>query len=119
MPRRANARLTLRELGKIALLSAVVVWLGVLVVGIFRKEEVARGKVGETRTELAALDARKQALADTVHDLSTERGKEASVRETFGVAKPGEEVIVVMPKTESPPPPEPTFWQKVKAFFKK
>lgn len=116
MPRRRN-RMTTRELGTVALLSLVIVWLGFLVVGIFHKEQVARLTVGQTRAELAALDARKTALSQKVHDLDTSRGQEASLRETFGVAKPGEEVIVVVPKKELPPPPQPTFWQKVKSYF--
>jgi cell division protein FtsB len=89
----------------------------VLVVGIFHKEQTARLTVADTRAQLAALDARKSTLSATVHDLDTERGQEASMRETFGVAKPGEEVIVVVPKKDLPPPPSPTFWDKVKEFL--
>ena len=65
----------------------------------------------------AALDARKNDLSKTVSDMDTERGQEASLRETFGVARPGEDVIIVVPKTETTPPPQLTLWQKIKAFF--
>ena len=108
---------SLREMGTIALLCLLIVWLGLLVVGIFHKEQVARLTVGDTRSEYAALDARTKTLAATVHDLGTERGQEASVRSTFGVAKPGEEVIIVVPKKPTAPPPPPTFWEKVKGFL--
>lgn len=114
---RRTARMTLRELGTLALLVAFIVWLTFLVASIFHKEETARTAVSETRMELAALDARKKTIANTVHNLDTERGQEASFRETYGVAKPGEEVIIVVAKKELPPPPEHTFWQKVKEFF--
>lgn len=114
---RRKTQMTLRELGMTAFLGLLVVWLSLLVISIFHKEQLARKTVNETRAELAALDARKTTLSGTVHDLDTSRGQEASLRETFGVAKPGEDVIVVVPKKELPPPPQMTFWQKVKQFF--
>ena len=115
MPRRRA--LTLRELAVTGGLVLLVIWLGVLVHGIFHKEEVARQAVNDTRAELATLDQRKQKLAATVSELDTERGKDASVREAYGVAKPGEDVIIVVPKKDAPPPPPPTFWQRVKDFL--
>ncbi len=109
--------MTFRELGITALLAVLVVWLSFLVVGIYQKERIAQNAVADTRAELAALDARKASLSETVDDLETERGQEASLRETYGVAKPGESVIVVVPEKNLPPPPTPTFWDKVKDFF--
>jgi len=109
--------MTLRTLGITVFLFAVIIWLCVLVISIFHKEEIARATVAETRAQLAALDARKTTLSGTVHDLDTDRGQEASLRETFGVAKPGEDVIIVVPKKELPPPPELTVWQKIKDFL--
>jgi cell division protein FtsB len=114
---RRKARMTLREMGITAGLCLLLVWLSVLVVGIFHKEQTARLTVADTRAQLAALDARKKTLSATVHELDTERGQEASLRETFGVTKPGEEVIVVVPKKDMPPPPAPTFWDRVKTFL--
>ena len=108
---------TPREIGKICLLSLAIIWLSLLVVGIFHKEQVARLTVHDTRAELAALDARAATLSGTVHDLETSRGQEASVRQTYGVAKPGEDVIIVVPKKDAPEPPPATIWEKVKAFF--
>jgi cell division protein FtsB len=109
--------MTLREVGIAIGLLVAIVWLGFLVVGIFHKEQIARTTVAETRAELASLEGRKKELAATVNGLETERGQEASLRETYGVAKPGEEVIIVVPHKDLPPPPEPTFWDKVKEFF--
>lgn len=106
-----------REIGKICFLSLLIMWLGVLVVGIFHKEQVARLTVNDTRAELAALDARSAELSTTVHNLGTGRGQEESVRETYGVAKPGEDVIIVVPKQDAPPPPPATIWDKVKEIF--
>ncbi len=112
-----SAPITPRELGVIAVLAALVLWLSFLVIGIFHKEQTARITVADTRAQLAALDARKAVLSATVTDLDTERGQEASMRETFGVAKPGEEVIIIVPKKDLAPPPLPTFWDRVKTFL--
>lgn len=116
MPRRIQRR-SPRELLTIASLALLIVWLAFLLHGIYRKEEIARQTVAQTRAELASLDVRKASLAGTVNELGTERGQEASLRETYGVAKPGEDVIIVVPKKETTPPPEITWWQKVKEFF--
>ncbi len=102
--------MTVRDFGRTAVLLLAIVWFSFLVHSIYKKEEVARRTVHETQAELAALSG-------TVGDMDTQRGQEASVRETFGVAKPGEDVIIVVPKKEVVPPPPLTFWQKVRNFF--
>lgn len=114
---RRGAQATLKEIGITLLLLLVIVWLIFLVIGIFHKEQIARTIVGETRAQLAALDTRKATLANTVNNLNTERGQEESVRETYGVAKPGEDVVIVVPKNDILPPPPLTTWQKVLKFF--
>lgn len=108
---------TSREIGVISFLGLLIIWLSVLIVGIFDKEQVARFTVNDTRAELAALDARSAELTSTVHDLGTSRGQEESLRQTYGVAKPGEDVIIVVPKKDAPPPPPSSLWSKVKAFL--
>lgn len=103
-------------------LTILLVWLTVLNVNIFRKEEIARTTAQATQKQLASLQARQQSLDKDINELSTERGKEATLRETFGVAKPGEGVIIVVPaKVATTTPPTPwyqkwfgwaMFWQK-------
>jgi cell division protein FtsB len=115
--KRRRQRMTPREAGISVLMVLVIVWLGFLIVGIYHKEQVARTTVKETKAELATLEARRKTLAASVQEMQTDRGKEGSLRETYGVAKPGEDVIIVVPKKELPPPPEPTFWDRVKGFF--
>ena len=52
------------------------------------RKEVAAG-------QLAALEARKEALAAQVEYLSNERGIEAEMRRQFDVALEGEQVIII------------------------
>ena len=55
------------------------------------------GRAG-AETELAALQEEYRTMAATLHQLSTERGLEAAVRERFGVVRPGEgEIRIVRP----------------------
>ncbi|MDB5245226.1 MAG: hypothetical protein JWN90_331 [Parcubacteria group bacterium] len=117
MARRSRRKVSTRDLVKTLILLLAIVWLCFLVYSIYKKEEIARRTVHETQADLAALDARTQTLSGTVGDMDTQRGQEASVRETFGVARPGEDVIIVVPKKDIPPPPPLTFWQKVRNFF--
>jgi cell division protein FtsB len=117
MARITRKKANRKDLVRTGVLLLAIIWFSFLVHSIYKKEEVARRTVHETQAELAALDARTKTLSGTVGDMDTQRGQEASVRETFGVAKPGEEVIIVVPKKEVAPPPPLTFWQKVRNFF--
>ena len=93
-------------------MSLLLVWLIFLNVSIFRKEEIARKTADSTQKQLASIQSREMALQSNIKELSTERGEEATLRETFGVARPGEGVIIVTPaKVATTTPPAP-WWQK-------
>lgn len=82
------------------------------------REMAARRAVSEA--EVAALEERKAALEERVEYLSNERGIEAEMRRNFDVARPGEEVVIILdaesttvePLDPLPPPPKPwyQFW---------
>lgn len=117
MARRNTKKATLRECLVVGGFSLLIVWFSYLVFGIVHKEEIARHTVADTRAQLNELTLRKDTLKQDLDELATERGKEASFRQDFGVAKPGEDVIVIVPSKEVIPPPELTWWEKTKAFF--
>ena len=94
------------------LLTLLVLWLTWLLYGIVRKEEIARRAVRETKVELANLESRKTTLNQNLAELSTERGHEATLRQTYGVAKPGEGVIIVVPPKEATSTPSLPWWRK-------
>lgn len=114
---RRPTRNRLREYAVAAVLSLIIIWLLSLIWSIARKEEIARRTVNETRAELALMEERKNILRGNLAELETERGQEATLRQTFGVAKPGEEVIIVVPSKELPPPPPLSWWQKALDFI--
>ncbi len=107
-----KVQLRIRDYVFAALMSVAIVWLLFLNVNIFRKEEIARHAAQTTQAQLTSLKQRQQTLQRNINELSTERGQEATMRETFGVAKPGEEVIIVVPTKAASTTPPQTFWQK-------
>jgi cell division protein FtsB len=111
MPRRANRR-PVSEYVIAGALALLVLWLLWLLFGIARKEEIARHAVRDTKAELASLEERKATLKENLAELDTERGQEATLRETYGVAKPGEGVIIVVPPKEATTTPNLPWWRK-------
>jgi len=113
MPRRSR-RTSKKRVGEYLLAGFLALFLILLawaVWGIARKEEIARRAVEDRKTELGVLEARKAVLEGNLAELSTERGQEAMIRQNRGVARAGEEVIIVVPpKEEEPGPPLP--WHK-------
>lgn len=53
--------------------------------------------------QAAALEARREALAEQVEYLSGERGVEAEMRRQFDVALPGEQVVVIVEEETDEP----------------
>jgi len=115
MPRKRAAEI--RDYVVAGLLACALLWLAFLVFGIARKEEVARHAVKDTQAQLAQLQKRQATLQENLTDLSTQRGQEAVLRQTYGVAKPGEEVIIVVPPNTPTAPPKLSWWQKVLFWF--
>ncbi|HYD93327.1 MAG TPA: hypothetical protein VEB18_02620 [Candidatus Paceibacterota bacterium] len=98
-------------------LCVVLLWLLWLVWGIFQKEERARHAAEEAQAQLEALTEREATLRANLADLRTERGQEASFRETYGVARPGEEVIIVVPPGEGEDLGELPWWRTFLGWF--
>lgn len=102
MPRKSNRQHAKRAgeyllAGGLSVVLLVLLWA---VWGIARKEEIARSAVDERKAELAVLEERKAVFEENLAELSTERGQEATLRQNHGVARAGEEVIIVVPPKE-------------------
>ena len=77
-------------------LIVLVVLLGFTVFEIWGKERESAVRQADAVRELHEVEGRAAALGADLAILDTPRGKEALVRNTFDVAKEGEEVIVVL-----------------------
>jgi cell division protein FtsB len=117
MPR-ARRQLSIRTVALAALFTIGIIWFAYLIWGIFQKEERARADVRDTKAQLASLVSREATLKGDLAALDTSRGKEAVIRDTLGVAREGEGVIIVVP---APPATTSTstltWWEEFLSWF--
>ena len=81
----------------IGVLLLVAFWLATSIWRLAQKAHIAVSQAQEAKQQYQALEERKVALEANLAALATERGQDAAIRTAFGVARPGEEVIVVVP----------------------
>jgi cell division protein FtsB len=93
-------------------LTLAVIWLSILTWNIYGKEEHARTAAGDAKSELTATNEREATLKRDIADLDTSRGQETLVRGTLGVARPGEEVIIVVQPTTTPSSQPLSWWSR-------
>ncbi len=95
----------------------VAFWLLSLIWGLAGKARVAINEAHDAEHEYQAMEERKHKLEENLAALDTDVGKDAAIRTAFGVARPGEEVIVVVPPKEATSTPPKSWWQKVLDWF--
>lgn len=116
-----NKRHFLHSVPALLLLSVVLVFFAYGVITLFGKmrETSKNKKISEER--LVTLENRKEKLERDIDELSHDKGKERIFREDYGLALPGEGVVVIVdeqnPNIEEIPPKNKGFWESVKVFF--
>lgn len=101
----------------IGLLLLVIFGLVSLIWGLVGKARVAVREAQNARGQYQAIEERKAMLEASLAALDTERGKDTAIRMAFGVARPGEEVIVVVPPVVATATPLRSWWQKILDWF--
>lgn len=101
----------------IGVLLLAAFWLALLIWGLAGKVTVAVSQAHQAKRQYQVLEERKTKLAANLAALDTERGQDAAIRTAFGVARPGEEVIVVVPPSIAAPTTTPSWWQKILNWF--
>jgi len=105
MPRRTAANQPrmhpLRQGVIIAVLVLVIFWFSSLILGLVGKAQFAWNTAHETEIQSATLQKREHTLQANIATLATPRGRDAAIRTAFGVARPGEQVIIVVPPQHS------------------
>lgn len=96
----------------------VVFWLLSLIWGLALKARIAVSEAHNVQRQYKALEERRASLEANLSAIKTERGQDSAIRTTFGVARPGEEVIVVVPPTPATTTSSLSWWQKVFNWFK-
>jgi competence protein ComGC len=101
-------------LGILVLLFAWNIW------GLWNKmTETAKNKQ-IVQNQITALNQQKEKLTSDINNLNTDQGKEQVFRENFGLAKQGENEIVVLDNNAPPvsPPASSGFFGFLKNLFK-
>jgi len=101
----------------IGILMLAIFGLGSLIWGLAGKAHIAVSQARDAERQYRALEERKANIAANIAALGTDRGRDAAIRTAFGVARPGEEVIVVVPPATTAPTSTPSWWQKIVSWF--
>ncbi|MEK7062484.1 MAG: hypothetical protein AAB946_00445 [Patescibacteria group bacterium] len=84
----------------------------------YLENKKSRQVAENARMELATLEERQFFITDELEKLSTDEGKEARLRQKFGVGKTGEQVAIIVEATNEEASGEGgDFWQRIKNFF--
>lgn len=101
----------------VSVLLLVSFWLLSLIWGLVGKAQIAVDEVHDVQRKYQALEKRRAMLETNLASIQTVRGQDAAIRTAFGVARPGEEVIVVVPPTVVVPTETPSWWQRLFGWF--
>lgn len=97
-------------IGIFLLVSAWLVWL---IWGLVGKAQIAVREARSAERQYKVLEDRRSTIETNLATLATVRGQDAAVRMAFGVARPGEEVIVVVPSEAATVIAPLPWWKKV------
>ena len=110
-------KLFLRRLGILGLF-VLVLFTAWSVWGAARKNNESARLNSQSQAALADLTAQDAQLKRNIATLESERGREAALRQSYAVGKPGENMIVIVDHAPPPPPPPaPSFMDRLKRTF--
>ncbi len=101
----------------VGLLLLIAFGLVSLIWGLGGKARIAIDEAHNAEQQYETLEERKAALEENLSVLGTARGQDAAIRTAFGVARPGEEVIVVVPPATATPTSTPSWWESLFDWF--
>lgn len=102
----------------LVLLGAVILVFTWSVLGFWNKMRETGKNKQVVENKVIELKVQKEKLLADISSLQTEEGKEKFFRETYGLAKEGENVIVVVEDKPSPLPPKASFSDGFFSFLK-
>ncbi|MGH7249593.1 MAG: FtsB family cell division protein [Minisyncoccia bacterium] len=85
-------------------LGAVVLFFAWSVLGFWNKMKDTGNNEKIAADKVASLEAQKQKYLSDINSLNTDAGKEKFIRENYGLAKDGEDMIVVVDDKNSTEP---------------
>lgn len=80
-------------------MAAVLVLMSLAAFNIYKKYRESSENRKRAQGELESLEQRNRELSSRIERLKTERGLEEEIRKKFNVAKEGEGVVIIVPKS--------------------
>lgn len=109
---------------QVLILLLVIIALGNSIFHLARKYQVVREAHELAREKRESLEIREQSLLGAISELGTARGREAIIREKFGLVRPGERVINLLDvgatstaTTSKPSSALGRFWGKIRSIL--
>lgn len=99
-----------RRTGSVVLVGVLVV-LGVGTWRAYEKRKESAQMRAVAETEYNDLIEREYRLKNDIETLSTNRGKEAVLREKYGLAKEGEHMVMIVDRASVPQPATTSRWR--------
>lgn len=100
------------------LLGVVILIFAWNVLGFWNKMRETERNKEAIQEEVSALREQKEKLQNDIENLETLEGKERFFRENFGLAKEGEEVIVIVNKEEPVEEEKTSYYSSFFLFLK-
>ena len=111
----------LYSLWSVMALFVVLLFLARGVWNIYQKEKESANLDSDSRAKLQSLSAQADQLTTNINKLSTDAGVDEELRQKYGVVKPGEEMIVVVPEDATTSTSTESVYSKIldkiKSFF--
>ena len=104
----------------LALLGVFILLFAWSVFGFWNKMQDTEKNKKIAEDKVASLEQQKEKLTSDINSLKTDQGKEKVFRENYGLAKEGEDEIVVVDDKNQTAPPQSSggFWGFLKNLFK-
>lgn len=104
----------------------LVIFLGIClkgVWGVYQKSAYAKENLERVSDSYNNLQDRERILNQEIDYLKTSGGKEEEMRERFGLAKPDEDVVIIVNQGDTRTSPEylpdkNTWWKKIRSWLK-
>lgn len=119
MQRRRKIQAFLYSKLTLVILFVLLFVVGKATLGVYKKNIESAKAAASVRAEAAVLESKQKILSEENKRLDTEKGQEEVIRQKYSVAKPGEEMyIIVESKDEASTTPEAeSWWGKFGNFF--
>ena len=114
-----NNRKLIQSKPVLVFLIILTVFLIYNVIGLFIKREETEKNKEIAQNKIIELQKQKEKLTSDIEKLNTEKGLEESIRDKFGLAKDGENMIVIVDDASASIPSTENGKKGFFSFFKK